>query len=215
MAYSRKPAIHTDLIENLIPTPKKARTRKWDLAHPAFRYRLTDNTIGPQLSAIAVKEKQTLDDMVTAWVRLALDHEDSIPWDALPLHKRANLIADSGRWEIKESGWPRELPPPITRRNHKKTESERRKIQSDRNSYLVRYRFPSDVNERIRALAEQKFGAPTGRSDGRVGVVLTALLRFAIEQYRIGRLQHSPWTQTVRVDKEWELRDSWENPKSF
>lgn len=203
------------LPEETIPIGKTPRKRNYEKKNPAYQYRLTDSEVGPQLTAIARQEEQIVDEMVTAWVQIALDRADTIPWDKLPVHKRADMSVSNDRWEVRDDGWPRVLPKPSRAHRRSLTDAERRRRQAERNKCLVAYRFPGEVVRRIRGLAANHFGKPTGRSDGRSGLVLTVLLRFAIDLYQQGKLVSQPLPQAAKISREWNLVELSEKPTDF
>jgi len=207
--YKRDPGAPRQDTLSYIPDPEKPKSRKYEKKYPAYRYRLTDKEIGMHISDIAYKENLKVDDVARIFVEHALEHIKEIPLDRVPIHnRRASLFPKDGRmptvtFEVREDGWP--VTPPPRRPERSKTRlslEERKQQQKNRNQYRVAYRWPAELNAAIKAVAEEKFGAPASRADGRTGWVLTILLRYALARYYAGRWTFKPRPETVRMGAE-------------
>jgi hypothetical protein len=111
---SRNPFAGTDdlLLENLIPTGRKPRSRTWDKRNPGYQYYLRDTETGRRISDIAYHYETPLHEIATAFVQIALDRADQIPWASFPAHGNATLERGrGGRWEVRADGWPPEKIP--------------------------------------------------------------------------------------------------------
>jgi putative heme iron utilization protein len=87
------------------------------------------------------------------------------------------------------------------------TPEERRHKAAAANKRLVCYRWSADIHNALVALEEQHFGKPLGRADGRLGLIVTTLLRFTLDLFEQGKLHHTPATKTTRMTSNWEVAE--------
>jgi hypothetical protein len=196
-----------DLVENLIPAGKKPRSRAYEKRNPGYQYYLRDAEIGKRISDIAYHYNTTVDDIAASFVQIALERADQIPWDQFPAHGNATLRAGrNGRWEVQADGWP---PEKVRERPRGKrsvmTPEERKRKKATYNARQVCYRWSASIHSALVRLEEERFGKPTGRKDGRLGLVLTALLQFTLALFEQGKLRHIPAPRAIKITSEWEV----------
>jgi hypothetical protein len=207
---SRNPFAGTDdlLLENLIPTGRKPRSRAYEQRNRGYRYLLKDTETGKRISDIAYHYGTPVDEIAAAFVQIALDRADQIPWASFPADGNASLqMGRGGRWEVRADGWPPEKIRERPRGNKQRqmTTEERKRKRAETNRRLVCYRWSVEIHTALINLEEQRLGKPTGRADGRLGLVLTTLLRFTLGLFEQGKLHHTPATKTTRMTSNWEV----------
>lgn len=209
---TRNPFTNIDglLPESLIPTGKKPRSRAYEKRNRGYRYLLKDKETGKRVSDIAYHYGTPVDEIAASFIQIALERADQIPWDNFPAHGNATLhLGRKGHWEVLDDGWPpakiRERP--RGNKRHQLTPEERRRKRAERNQRLVCYRWGADTHNALVGLEEQCFGKPTGRADGRLGLVVTTLLRFTLSLFDQGKLRHIPAPKMSRMTSEWEVAE--------
>jgi hypothetical protein len=197
------------LPENLIPAGRVSRSRRWEKRNRGYQYRLKDAETGRRISDIAYHYGTPVDEIAAAFIQIALECADQIPWDNFPAHGNATLRAGhNGRWEVLDDGWPPEKSRERPRGNKRhQTPEERKRKAAEANKRLVCYRWSAEIHNALTALEEKHFGRPTGRADGRTGLIVTTLLRFTLSLYDQGKLRHVPAPKMSRMTSEWEVTE--------
>lgn len=155
-----------DLIENIIPTGRKPRSRSYEKSHKGYTYYLKNAEIGRRISDIAYHYGVTVDSIAIEFIQIALERADQIPWDQFPT--RGNARSSASSWTVQADGWaPGQIPERPRGKKSTSTPEERKHSRAEANSRLVCYRWSADIHDALVKLDHEKFGKPTGRKDGR------------------------------------------------
>lgn len=184
----------------------RQRNREYEKRNRSFTYRLTDKELGARIAAIAGSLQVTVDEVARAFVEVGIREARAgrIPFDSVPAVQRRMTLYPTGSesWSIQEQdGWQKIIPA------HKKkkplSSAEKARRGQELNRFRVSYRWPTEVDQSLTALAETVAGKAITRSDGRKGWVLTILLRYGLSMYEAGKLPLHPQPRIVKMSLGW------------
>jgi hypothetical protein len=178
--------------DDLIPTGRsKPKSRSYEKSHKGYTYYLKDAEIGKHISDIAYHYDTTVDSIAIEFIQIALEHADQIPWEQFPT--RGNARSSASSWTVQADGWaPGQIRERPRGKKSTSTPEERKHSRAEANSRLVCYRWSADIHNALVKLEHERFGVPTGRKDGHLGLVVTTLFTFTLSLFDQGKLRYTP-----------------------